>query len=55
MENTKSRQSSAAAKDYCSGHLSLRAVAKRHAVDVSSLRQWLAGRIQPVVVATPDC
>ncbi|WP_415749331.1 IS3 family transposase [Caballeronia sp. J97] len=32
----------AAAKDYCEGHLSLRAVAKRHAVDFSSLRQWVA-------------
>jgi transposase len=32
----------AAAHDYCSGHLSLKAVAKRHSVDVSSLRQWVA-------------
>ncbi|BBU33336.1 transposase (plasmid) [Burkholderia sp. THE68] len=32
----------AAAKDYCEGHLSLRTVAKRHAVDFSSLRQWVA-------------
>lgn len=32
----------AAAEDYCSGHLSQRAVAKRHNVDVSSLRKWIA-------------
>lgn len=32
-----------AVKDYCSGETGLKAVARRHDVDVSSLRQWIAG------------
>jgi transposase len=42
MGKYKEQTKLAAARDYCSGHLSLRAVAKRHGVDVSSLRQWVA-------------
>lgn len=42
MGKYKEQTKLAAAKDYCSGHLSLRAVAKLHAVDVASLRQWVA-------------
>ena len=30
----------AAARDYCRGHLGLREVARRHGVNVASLRQW---------------
>ncbi|WP_141717173.1 IS3 family transposase [Burkholderia cenocepacia] len=33
----------AAARDYCSGESGLKAVAQRHGVNVSSLRQWIAG------------
>ena len=33
----------AAVRDYCSGEAGLKAVAQRHGVDVSSLRQWIAG------------
>jgi transposase-like protein len=33
----------AAVKDYCSGESGLKSVASRHGVDVSSLRQWIAG------------
>jgi transposase len=32
----------AAAADYCKGHLGLRAVARRHGVNVASLRLWAA-------------
>jgi len=32
----------AAAEDYCKGHLGLREVAKRHRVNVASLRLWAA-------------
>lgn len=42
MGKYKEQTKLAAAKDYCCGHLSLRAVAKLHDVDVSSLRQWVA-------------
>lgn len=31
-----------ATKDYCAGHAGLNRVAARHAVDVSSLRKWIA-------------
>lgn len=31
-----------ATKDYCAGHAGLKRVAARHAVDVSSLRKWIA-------------
>lgn len=33
----------AAVKDYCSGEAGLKTIAQRHSVDVSSLRQWIAG------------
>lgn len=33
----------AAARDYCAGEGGLKAVARRHGVDISSLRQWIAG------------
>ena len=33
----------AAVRDYCSGEAGLKAVAQRHGVNVSSLRQWIAG------------
>lgn len=33
----------AAVKDYCSGEGGLKSVASRHGVDVSMLRQWVAG------------
>jgi transposase len=33
----------AAAEDYCSGHLGLKQVARRHDVNVASLRLWAAG------------
>lgn len=33
----------AAVRDYCSGEAGLKAVAQRHSVNVSSLRQWIAG------------
>lgn len=33
----------AAVRDYCSGEAGLKTVAHRHNVDVSSLRQWIAG------------
>ena len=32
----------AAAKDYCAGHLGLKVVARRHRVNVASLRLWAA-------------
>ncbi|GAB5101314.1 transposase [Caballeronia sp. HLA56] len=32
-----------AVRDYCSGEGGLKAVAQRHGVNVSSLRQWIAG------------
>jgi transposase InsO family protein len=32
----------AAAADYCGGHLGLRATARRHGVNVASLRLWAA-------------
>ena len=33
----------AAVRDYCSGDGGLKTIALRHNVDVSSLRQWIAG------------
>lgn len=33
----------AAVRDYCCGESGLKAVAQRHGVNVSSLRQWIAG------------
>jgi len=33
----------AAVRDCCSGGAALKTVAQRHGVDVSSLRQWIAG------------
>jgi transposase len=33
----------AAVRDYCSGEAGLKTIAQRHNVDVSSLRQWVAG------------
>ncbi|MCP3728702.1 transposase, partial [Paraburkholderia sp. CNPSo 3272] len=33
----------AAVRDYCSGEAGLKTIAQRHNVDVSSLRQWIAG------------
>src|SRR5260363_31336 len=31
-----------ATEDYCGGHSSLKTVARRHSVDISSLRKWVA-------------
>lgn len=33
----------AAVRDYCSGEAGLKTIAQRHNVDVSSMRQWIAG------------
>ncbi|WP_421375246.1 transposase [Paraburkholderia sp. DD10] len=33
----------AVVKDYCSGTAGLKVVARRHDVDVTSLRKWVAG------------
>lgn len=33
----------AAVKDYCSGEGGLKTVARRHGVDATLLRQWVAG------------
>jgi transposase len=43
MSKYTEQQKLAVAADYCSGTEGLRAVAKRHGVDFSSLRQWAAG------------
>jgi len=42
MERYTDRTKLAATKDYCEGHLGLKQVARRHGVNVASLRLWAA-------------
>ncbi len=43
-----------AVRDYCSGEAGLKTIAQRHNVDVSSLRQWIAGYRAPPPMCPPS-